>query len=217
MKEPLVIIGGGGHAKVVIDILQDAGVPLCCCVVADREVKEVLGVPVVGDDSVLPRLFADGIRSAMVAVGDNRKRMEITHAVRTLGFRLANAISPRAVVSRSVRLGAGIAIMPGAVVNAGSQIGDGAIINTGATVDHDCVIGAYAHVAPGTNLAGKVRLGEGAFLGVGSRAIPGITVGAWTTVGAGGVVIRDLGENVVAVGVPAVVIRCGNREGASRG
>jgi UDP-perosamine 4-acetyltransferase len=207
MTGQTIIVGAGGHAKVIIDILQDAGIQPVGCTSTDRDVKDVLGVPVVGGDSELPRLFANGVRLAFIAIGDNRKRMEVSRAVCAIGFQLINAISLRAVVARSAQLGQGIAIMPGVVINACAQIGDGAIINTGATVDHDCIIGDYAHVAPGANLAGCVRVGEGAFLGTGSRAIPDVSVGAWTTVGAGGVIIRNLREHVVAVGVPAVVIK----------
>lgn len=202
-----VVIGAGGHAKVIIDILQDAGCRPIGCTTTDPNVKDVLGVPVLGNDSELPRLYSDGVRTAFIAIGDNRKRLKISNAVRAIGFQLMNAISPHAVIARSARLGQGIAVMPGVVINACAQIGDGAIINTGATIDHDCIIGDYAHVAPGSNLAGCVRLGEGAFLGTGSRAIPEVSVGSWTTVGAGGVIIRNLPENVVAVGVPAAAIK----------
>jgi len=207
MTSKTVIIGAGGHAKVIIDILQDAGVPLAGCISANPDIRDVLGVPVIGGDGELPKLFESGIHSAFIAIGDNRRRRELSRTIRALGFHLVNAISPHAVVARSAKLGQGIAIMPGAVINACARIGDGAIINTGATVDHDCVIGEYAHVAPGCSLAGCVTLGEGAFLGTGSRAIPEVSVGAWTTVGAGGVIIRNLGEHAVAVGVPAIVIK----------
>jgi UDP-perosamine 4-acetyltransferase len=201
--EQVVVIGGGGHAKVIIEILQDAGLfEVAGCTAPGRETR-VLDVPVLGDDSQLPRIYASGVRNAFVGIGDNRLRRALAQNVLAVGFNLVNAISPRAALSRRVETGVGVAVMAGAVINACCRLGDGCIINTGATVDHDCAIGDWAHIAPGTNLAGCVTVGEGAFLGIGSRVIPKITLGAWTTVGAGAVVIRDLPAAVTAVGVPA--------------
>jgi UDP-perosamine 4-acetyltransferase len=202
--EQLVVLGGGGHAKVIIEILQDAGKFIIAgCIASGSEVSSVLDLPVLGGDSQLPRIYASGVRNAFVAVGDNRVRRSLTQKVIAVGFKLVNAVSPHAVLSRRVELCAGVAIMAGAVVNSCSRIGNGCIVNTGATVDHDCKIGDWAHIAPGTNLAGCVTIGEGAFLGIGSRVIPKISIGDWATVGAGAVVIRDLPAAVTAVGVPA--------------
>jgi UDP-perosamine 4-acetyltransferase len=202
--EQVVVLGGGGHAKVTIEILQDSGEFIVAgCTLSGSEASFVLDVPVLGDDSQLPRIYASGVRNAFIAVGDNRARMRLTQKVLAVGFKLVNAVSPRAVLSRRVELCAGVAIMAGAVINSCSRLGNGCIINTGATVDHDCKIGDWAHVAPGTNLAGWVTVGEGAFLGIGSRVIPKISIGEWATVGAGAVVIRDLPAAVTAVGVPA--------------
>ena len=86
-----------------------------------------------------------------------------------------------------------------------TSVGDHCIVNTGATIDHDCQIDNYVHISPGVNLAGGVRLGEGVFCGIGGKAITGVTVGKWTTIGAGGVIINDLPEYSLAVGVPAKV------------
>jgi UDP-perosamine 4-acetyltransferase len=186
---------------------MEAGVRIVGCTGVHPSRTDVLGVKIIGGDEQLPRLFAEGVREAFVAIGDNRKRRDLTRTLRTIGFQLANAISPRASVSRFARLGGGIAVMPGAVVNAGAALADGAIVNTGATVDHDCIVGPFAHIAPGTNLGGCVQVGEGALLGIGSRAIPGVSIGDWSVVGAGSVIIHNLEPKVVAAGVPASVIR----------
>jgi UDP-perosamine 4-acetyltransferase len=202
--DPVVIIGGGGHAKVVIELLEDAAqYQIAGCTVSGAEASFVLDIPVLGEDSELPRIYASGVRHAIVAVGGNRVRRTLAQMARNIGFQLISAVSPRAIVSKRAELSAGIAIMAGAVVNSCCRLGEGCIVNTGATVDHDCRIGDWAHIAPGTNLAGRVTVGEGAFLGIGSRVIPGITIGEWTTVGAGAVVVRDLPAAVTAVGVPA--------------
>jgi len=204
--EPLVVLGGGGHAKVVIEILQDAGqYDVIGCTDGNATSGSVLNVPVLGGDSELARIYASGVRNAFVAVGDNRLRRRLTKTARDIGFHLVNALSPHATVSRSVEFCSGIAIMAGAVINSCSRLGDGCIINTGATVDHDCAIGNWTHIAPGTNLAGRVIVGEGVFLGIGSRVIPGISIGEWSIVGAGAVVVRDLPAGITAVGVPATI------------
>lgn len=203
--ERVVIIGAGGHAKVVIEILEEAGgYQIAGCTSPGGE-GQVLGLPVLGGDEILPELRASGVRCAFVALGDNRARLRAIRAVTAAGFELVNAISRRASVSPRVRLGQGIAVMAGAVINVDSELADGVIVNTGATLDHDCRIGACAHIAPGVHLAGGVTVGEGAFLGAGSTAIPGIAIGAWTVVGAGAAIVRDLQAEVTAMGVPARV------------
>jgi UDP-perosamine 4-acetyltransferase len=203
MSLGVVIIGGGGHAKVVIESLRAAGHTVAAVIDADPTPRRVAGVQVVGDDSALPRLLGEGITQAFVAIGDNRLRSRLARGLREQGFELVNAIHPSAVISPSAKLGAGVAVMAGAVINAESEIGDLAIINTGAIVDHDCRLGAACHLGPASALAGGVRIGDRAFLGVGARVIPNMTIGADAIVGAGAVVVRDLSDAVVAVGVPA--------------
>ena len=207
-RTSVVIIGAGGHAKVIIDMLQERGeFELAGCVSADRDNRAVLGVPVLGGDEALPRILATGVRHAFVALGENRLRAALTDRAVSLGFSIVNAISRHAVISGRVTLGSGIAVMPGAIINVDAVVASGAIINTGATVDHDCRIGAYAHVGPGTRLAGTVAVGEGALLGAGCCVIPGRTVGAWSTVGAGAAVVRDVAERATVAGVPARTLR----------
>ncbi len=187
--EAVVIVGSGGHAKVVIDILEDSGeYAIAGCTSADPRARELMGIPVLGSDAVLEELYAAGLRRAFIALGDNRLRAAKTREVEALGFTLVNAVSVRAAVSKRASLGRGVAVMPGAVINALASVGDGAIVNTGATVDHDCLIGAFAHIGPGVNLCGRVTVGEGVLAGAGARVIPGVSIGAWAKVGAGAAV-----------------------------
>jgi UDP-perosamine 4-acetyltransferase len=203
----LVLVGSGGHAKVVAEIFEEAAdFEIIGCTSRDST-TDVLGYPILGDDDLLPELLRDGVRYAFVALGENNLRRKLIRHVTALGFELVNAVSRKAVVSRRARLQAGIAIMPGAVINSESKIGEGAIVNTGATVDHDCLVGSYCHIAPGVNLAGTVCVGDGTFLGIGSRVIPGISIGCWAMVGAGAVVIRNVPDRVTVAGVPAKIIR----------
>jgi UDP-perosamine 4-acetyltransferase len=207
-KDKLVILGASGHAKVIIDILKNSqSYEVIGCLDASSEEKTVAGISVLGNDSLLSEIYNQGIRHAFIAIGDNRVRDALSKRVTQSGFELVNVISLNAVISPSVRLGQGIAIMPGVVINVDARIGDNAIINTGACIDHDCVIGRGCHIAPGCSLAGNVVVGEGTFLGVGCKVIPKITIGEWTVAGAGAVVIKDLPPHSVAVGVPARIIK----------
>jgi UDP-perosamine 4-acetyltransferase len=208
----VVVIGAGGHAKVVVEVIRAQG---CYDVVGctDRapERGDVVGAPVLGSDDVLPDLYARGVRQCFIALGDNALRRKVAGRVTALGFDLCNAISPNAVVSPTARLGRGVAVMAGAVINAAAVVQDLAIINTRAVVDHDCQIGEAAHVAPQAALAGCVRIGSLAFVGAGATILPGLSVGERTIVGAGATVTSDLGANVVAVGIPAKPLRRNDR------
>jgi UDP-perosamine 4-acetyltransferase len=206
MTGPVVLAGGGGHAKVVADILEGAGVEIAGCV-GPRASSELPGLPWLGEDSDAPALRERGFSLVHVAIGHNALRRKLAGMYLACGFRLVPAVSHRAVVSPKATLGEGVAIMPGAVINAYAHIGDCAIVNTAASVDHDCRIGDYVHIAPGCHLAGNVVVGEGTFLGTGCSVIPEIRIGAWSVVGAGGVVVRSLPDAVTAVGVPARPIR----------
>jgi UDP-perosamine 4-acetyltransferase len=207
VKENVILLGAGGHAKVVIEILQANGETVDYCVSGTHGPDTCAGVSVLEGDEHLPLLRHKGYGRAFVAIGSNAIRQRMADVVRRVGFQLINAISPHAIISPSAQLGGGIAVMAGAVINAASVIDDLVIINTGATIDHDCHIGRGAHIGPQCALAGNVTVGEGTFLGTGAKAIPGIQIGRRGTVGAGAVVIRNIPDGAVAVGVPARVIK----------
>jgi sugar O-acyltransferase (sialic acid O-acetyltransferase NeuD family) len=200
-KPQVVVIGAGGHAKVVISTLRAAGHEVAA-VFDDNPAKRgtrVLGVEVVGPiDSIADHPYESGI----VAIGNNRLRKTIADRVGP-GFHWVTAIHPGAHVDASLKIGAGSVVFVGAVIQPDVVIGAHVIINTGAIVEHDCTMGSFSQATSGTCLAGGVEVGEGAMLGIGTLAIPGVRIGSWSTVGAGSVVVRDLPENVVAVGAPA--------------
>ena len=200
----VVVIGAGGHAKVVVELIRAQGrYDVVGCTDPAPERGDVVGAPILGGDDILPDLYAQGVRHCFVALGDNPLRMKVARRVTSLGFELINAISPNAIVSPTARLGHGVAVMAGAVINAATVVEDLAIINTRSVVDHDCQIGEAAHVAPRAALAGGVRIGPLAFVGAGATIVPGISVGESSIIGAGATVISNLGPNLVAVGVPA--------------
>jgi len=204
LRPKILVVGSGGHAKVVIDVLRAEGkYEISGCVSNQTDVEEVLGVPLLGDDSKMEEIYASGIKIAIIAIGDNRVRLALAEKVSRLGFEFGNAISPLAYLSRDVKVGNGIVMMPRVVVHPGSEIEDHVILNTAATVDHDCKIGRGCHIAPGCNLAGNVTVEEGAFLGVGTSAIPGVRVGAWGILGAGSVIVGDAPGRTLSMGVPA--------------
>jgi UDP-perosamine 4-acetyltransferase len=201
MDDGVVILGAGGHAKVVIDVFRSAGIRVEKCLVPGGS-GQISGVPISDEAEGIEALSAARSR-AFIAIGDNSVRLRLGRSLRERGIRFANAISPSAYLASDVRLGTGILIAPQVVVNAASDIGDDVILNTSCSIDHDSVIASGAHVAPGSHLAGNVHLGERSFLGVGTSVIPGISIGAGATVGAGSVVIRDIPADARAWGNPA--------------
>jgi UDP-perosamine 4-acetyltransferase len=209
MTMGVLIIGAGGHGKVVLDILRAGGeVNPVGFIDADASLSgtQVAGLEVLGGPNLLPKLRKK-YNFAIVAIGDNRARRRYAATARDAGFELINAVHPSASVSRSATLGKNVVIAAGAVVCAEATIADSVIVNTSAVVDHECVIGEAAHVAPGALLAGRVRIGEEAFVGLGAKIIQCLTIGEHSTVGAGAVVIEDVPAQVTVVGVPARTVK----------
>ncbi|MEF3365150.1 acetyltransferase [Methylocystis sp. 9N] len=201
---PIVIIGSGGHAKVVIELARATGLfEVVGCTDPEPGARAVLGAPILGADDILPNLLERGVRAAAVALGANHVRARVIAKLHALGFELPALIHPRATISPSAVIGAGSVVMAGVVVNADARIGAGCIINTGATIDHDANIGQCVHIAPGSTLAGCVTIGDRTFLGAGTVVIPNIEIGADVIVGAGAVVVRPIAANAKAYGVPA--------------
>jgi UDP-perosamine 4-acetyltransferase len=204
-RAPVIVVGAGGHGAVVADILLSDHPRFELMGFTDANAKAVgpFGYPVLGDDSVLASLHAEGLRHALVGLGDNGRRAQAAAVLAGIGLDSPTLISARAAVSSRATLGVGVVVMPGAVINAGAQIGDFAIVNSGAVVDHDCRVGRFAHLAPNCTLAGQVVVGPHCFVGAGASVIPGVSLGAGAVVGAGACVLADVPDEVVAIGVPA--------------
>lgn len=203
----LLVIGAGGHARVVIDVARAAGYDPVAALDPDSIGSTCNGVLVVGDDAMAQRLFDEGVTQGVVAIGDNRLRWMLGERLRAIGFTLPPVVHPSAIVSPSARVGDGAVLMPLAVVNASATIGRLAIVNTAAVVEHDCAIGDGAHVAPGCRLGGTVSVGTGALLGIGSVVRPEASIGDFAVIGAGSTVIGDIAGHQVATGNPATIRR----------
>jgi len=208
-KDKVVCVGGGGNAKVLIDIiLNDNTYSLVGIteVAGDLFQEKVKGVPVIGSDEILPRLFAEGIKFSFVGVGtvgDTSVRTKISKKIEAIGFTPLTIIHPSAIIALTAGLGKGDCFMAGTIINPYAKIGNNVIVNTGALVEHDCVIGDHVCISPGAILGGKVTVGEQSFIGMGALIKQGVTIGRNVIIGMGAVVLDDIPEGVTAVGNPA--------------
>lgn len=206
--EKIILIGGGGHAKVLIDLIRTSGqFEIAGILDPLLEIKSAfLGIPVIGSDDMLEELFSTGIRNACIAVGsirDNSKRKTLYEQVKKIGFVAPHLIHPKTIVSRKAQIADAVQIMAGAIIQAESIIGENTIVNTGSIIEHDCKIGKHVHVCPGVVISGDCVIGDGAFIGAGSVVIQGLKIGENSIVGAGAVVVSDVADSKVVMGVPA--------------
>lgn len=206
--KPLILLGAGGHSKVVRDCVQAQGKYTIMAVLDDRYSSFWREAGIVhGPLRMLESLGDRDCVSFFIAIGSNEARKRILGDYGLEEARFARIIHPEAIVSPSARIGRGTAVMPRAVINADAEIGRHSIINTAAVVEHDCRIGNFAHIAPHATLTGAVRVGDGAQVGAGASVIPGIKIGSGAVVGAGSAVIRDIPAGITAAGNPAKEIK----------
>ncbi|MCE7997290.1 MAG: acetyltransferase [Rhodobiaceae bacterium] len=194
------VLGGGGHAKVVVATLQSAGNKIAGVFDEDAGKKglTLLSAKIEGRTPD-PDWWRAENRSAIVAIGNNATRQRVAE----LPAQWMTATHPEAHAHSSVLVGCGSLICAGVVVQPDVKIGKHVIANTSCSIDHDCVIGDFAHIAPGVTLAGEVRIGDRTFVGAGATIIQGVTVGPDAVIGAGAVVISDIAEGQKVAGVPA--------------
>lgn len=200
----IVVLGAGGHAKVVVDLLLSLpAFRVIGLVDPAPSATGFFGVPLLGDDTVLPKLRREGVTAAVVAVGDNAARARLGMLVRLNGFDLPSLVHPTATVSRHALLEEGVVVMAGAGVGPDARLGPFAVVNTRSVVEHDCVVDEAAHVAPMAALGGSVKIGARSLIGIGAAVRPGARIGSDVVVGAGASVVSDLPDGTIAIGVPA--------------
>lgn len=196
-RKQIVIVGGGGHAKVVIDAIKSSG-KYAICGLVDPGLKKgdtVCGVGVLGGDSTLPSIFKKGVKYAFIgigSIGNCSVRKRIYGNLKKIGFDLPVVVHPKAIVARDVKLGEGAFVAAGAVVAPGAIIGKNAILNTSSSVDHDCIIGDFVHVAPGAILSGGIRVGSETHIGTGAKLTQCLKIGDGCIIGAGQTIRHDM-------------------------
>lgn len=208
----LLILGAGGHAKVVAETAIASAHFSEVAFLDDRcngpdPLPSVLGFPVLGPLALaLEPAQREQFAAASVAFGNAIARLNWIEKLDAAGYALPVLIHPSAWVSPSAQLGSGSVVFAQAALQALASIGAGSILNTGCSVDHDAQLAGGVHICPGARLAGEVQVGSRSWIGIGASVIQQVRIGADVTVGAGAAVVRDLPDGVTAVGVPARVL-----------
>lgn len=204
MSHSLLIVGAGGHGRVVADAARLSGQWERIAFIDDRYPELVsAGVwSVIGTVAELDNLVS-AWGKIVIAIGDNAIRIEILERTKSYGFDIVSIIHPSVQMAKDVLIGDGSVVFANAVINTGSELGIACIVNTAATVDHDNRIGDCVHISPGVNLGGNVDIGIRSWVGIGASVIHGCAIGRDVIVGAGAVVTEDIGDGLTVVGVPA--------------
>lgn len=203
----VVIIGHGGHSKVVTDIVESTK-DLQIIAYLDNKYEEV---QVMDQFICAPLSVIDDLKKKygdikfVIAIGDNRIRKMIADMLKISEKEFLTVIHPTSIVSQSVKIGNGTVVMPNTIINADTIIGNHCIVNSGSVVEHDSILEDFVHVCPNSTITGTVKIGEGCMVGSGATIIPNKRIGEWTTIGAGATVTDDLPSNCVAVGTPAKI------------
>lgn len=204
MNKRLIILGNGGHASVLTEILLSQGRKIVGFTAPTLDENE-FGLNYLGTDDVILQYKPEDVE-LVLGLGmlyPSSVREKIFQQLKKQGYFFASIIHPSAVISPSVKLGEGVQLMAGTIIQTNTVIADNTIVNTGALLDHDCQIGAHVHIAPGTKISGAVQIGNSTHIGTGTTIIQGIKIGECCLIGAGSVVVKNIKRNTKAYGVPA--------------
>jgi len=197
---PLLILGAGGHAKVLIDTFRLNQQEIIGVVTPDLDSGSVFeGLNVIGDDDVVYKY--DPVEILLInglgALPSNRQRWHLSDLMRRKGFRFKNVIHPNSIIASDVLFAEGVQLMAGTIIQPGCKIGQDSIINTGAQIEHDTSIGDQCHIAPGVTLSGEVQIGDNVHIGTGAQVIQGIKIGEGSVIAAGTTVYKDIPSGVM--------------------
>lgn len=205
MNNDIYIIGAGVHGEVILDIFLRKNIKPKGFLDDNQNLwnKDLLGIRILGGIDLAKKINGKFV----IAIGDNIKRKEIFEKLKLPLNSYINAIHDTAIISDFTEIGIGNMIIGGTVINIKTKIGNHVIINTSSSIDHHNTIEDFVHIAPGVTTGGNVFIGEGTLVGLGSKILPNIKVGKWSIIGAGSVVTKDIPDNVIALGIPAKVIK----------
>lgn len=212
MLKPLVIIGAGGHATILAEMLLAEGRQIIA-VVSPEEIADSSWLSTVNrftsDEELLSTYSPEQVDliNGIGAMPGSNKQFQLFNYFSEKGYRFASVISPHAILSSSIKLGDGVQIMAGAIVQTNASIGSNCLINSGAIIEHDCYIGSHNHIAPGATLSGAVVTDSHVHVGTGANIIQGIKIGKKAVIGAGCTVVRDIPEKQVVVPARSRILR----------
>lgn len=200
MENSITLYGASGHGKVIIDILNAAGIKIKSVIDDNPKSESILDIPI----AKTSEFDMSSLGETIISIGNNKVRKRLS---RSLHATYVKAIHPSAIISLNATIGEGSVVMAGVAINPDAIIGKHCIINTNATIEHDALIADFVHICPGASLAGNVSVGEGTQVGIGAAIIQGISIGKWVTIGAGTVIINDIPDFAVIVGNPGKIIK----------
>ena len=205
--EDIILLGGGGHCKSVIDTINSLGKYNIVGIldVEDKIGTKVYNIEVIGTDDELANHYINGVQNAFISlgsIGDTRVRRKLNNNIKDIGMKLPSIIDPTAILAEDIKVGEGSFVGKGVILNSDINIGVNCIINSGVIVEHDCIIDDYVHIAPGSTLSGGVTIGSDSHIGTNATIIQNIVIGENTIIGAGSVVVEDIGNNKKAYGNP---------------
>ncbi|WLR52978.1 acetyltransferase [Bacillus tianshenii] len=205
----IVLLGSGGHCKVIQDIVKAGGEYELFGLLDDKETGHVVkdGIHYAPISFAHELLESDCDVRLVISIGNNRIRKKIAEKLNLPNEKYATLVHPSAVLGSNVTIGAGAVVMPGAMINADSKVGKHNIVNTRSVIEHDNLLEDYVHLSPNASAAGGVTIAEGTHVGIGASIIPGIHIEEWTVIGAGAAVVHNLPAYCTAAGVPAKPIK----------